>query len=152
LLGLDDWHREAFFTGLHAQYLQDNYPAVELGVSVPRIQPHLGSFSAPSPLEDSELVQIILALRLFLPRVGIALSTRESAALRDALVGLGVTKMSACSSTVVGGYTAKGDRIAQFAVSDNRSADEIRQMIRASGYQPVAQDWHTLPLMKDGTR
>jgi 2-iminoacetate synthase len=60
--------------------------------------------------------------------------------------------MSACSSTVVGGYTAKGDRIAQFAVSDNRSADEIRQMIRASGYQPVAQDWHTLPLMKDGTR
>lgn len=152
LLGLDDWRREAFFTGLHAQYLHDTFPAVELGVSVPRIKPHLGSFAAPSPLEDRELVQVILALRLFLPRLGISLSTRESAALRDALVGLGITKMSACSSTVVGGYTAKGEQVAQFAVSDNRSAEEIRQMIKTSGYQPVAQDWHTLPQIKDGAR
>ncbi|MBT9172380.1 MAG: 2-iminoacetate synthase [Syntrophomonadaceae bacterium] len=149
LLGLDDWRREAFFTGLHAQYLQDTYPAVELGVSVPRIQPHLGSFAAPAPLADSELVQIILALRLFLPRVGIALSTRERPALRDALVGLGITRMSACSSTVVGGYTAKGKQVAQFAVSDSRSVEEIRQMLKASGYQPVAQDWHTLPQGKE---
>lgn len=145
LLGLDDWRRETFFTGLHAQYLQGAFPAVELGVSVPRIQPHLGSFVPPAPLLDRELVQVILALRLFLPRVSLTLSTRERPALRDALVGLGITRMSACSSTVVGGYTAKGAQVAQFEVSDSRSADEIRQMLKASGYQPVAQDWHTLP-------
>lgn len=145
LLGLDDWRREAFFTGLHAHYLQDSFPAVELSVSVPRIQPHLGSYSPPSPLTDRELVQVILALRLFLPRAGLTLSTRESARLRDHLVGLGVTKMSACSSTVVGGYTAKGKQVAQFAVSDSRSVAEIREMIKRKGYQPVCQDWQALP-------
>lgn len=144
LLGLDDWRREAFITGLHAQYLQDSFPAVELGVSVPRIQPHLGSYAPPAPLTDRELVQVILALRLFLPRAGITLSTRERPALRDSLVGLGITKMSACSSTMVGGYTANGSRVAQFDVSDSRSVEEIRQMLKKSGYQPVAQDWHTL--------
>jgi 2-iminoacetate synthase len=145
LLGLDDWRREAFSTGLHAQYLQDSFPAVELGVSVPRIQPHLGSYTPPAPLTDRELVQVILALRLFLPRAGITLSTRERPALRDALVGLGITRMSACSSTMVGGYTANGSRVAQFDISDGRSVEEIRQMLKISGYQPVAQDWHTLP-------
>jgi len=145
LLGLDDWQREAFFTGLHAQYLQNCFPAVELGVSVPRIQPHLGNYTPTSPLTDRDLVQVILALRLFLPRAGLTLSTRENARLRDHMVGLGITKMSACSSTVVGGYTAKGKHVGQFAVSDNRSVEEIRQMLRSKGYQPVCQDWQALP-------
>jgi 2-iminoacetate synthase len=149
LLGLNDWRQETFFTGRHAQYLQDTFPAVELGVSVPRIQPHLGNYTPPSPLTDRDLVQVILALRLFLPRAGIALSTRERPALRDALVGLGITRMSACSSTVVGGYTAKSKQVAQFDVSDSRSVEDIRKMLQASGYQPVAQDWHTLPRGKE---
>lgn len=142
LLGLDDWRREAFFLGMHGSYLQDTYPDAEISISLPRLRPHAGSFRPKSQVTDKNLVQIMLALRLFMPRVGITISTRERAWLRDNLVPLGVTKMSAGSSTKVGGHsqTNKGD--GQFEMSDTRSVADIRQMLLDKGYQPVFKDWH----------
>ncbi|MFW6237757.1 MAG: 2-iminoacetate synthase ThiH, partial [Halanaerobiales bacterium] len=137
LLGLNDWRQEAFFTGLHAEYLQDNYLATRVGVSVPRLQEFPGgSFTPASPVSERSLVQILLAYRLFLPRVGITVSTREPAKLRNNLLPLGVTKLSAESSTAVGGYSAR-ETEGQFAISDVSSVEKVREMIRSRGYQAV---------------
>ncbi|KXG78624.1 2-iminoacetate synthase ThiH [Thermotalea metallivorans] len=141
LLGLDDWRREAFFMGLHAAYLQNQYLDVEIGVSLPRIRPHIGSFQPKSPVGDRDLVQIMLAVRLFLPRVGIAISTREQADLRDHLLPLGVTRMSAGVSTAVGGHTDKAAGSSQFDISDHRSVEEMKVMLKKKGYQPIFKDW-----------
>ncbi|MDP3804083.1 MAG: 2-iminoacetate synthase ThiH [Candidatus Omnitrophota bacterium] len=144
LLGLDDWRKEAFLTGLHAKYLQEKFPDVEVGVSVPRMRPHSGDFKAPFEVSDKNVVQIILALRLFLPRLGITLSTRESARFRENLIGLGVTRISAGSTTKVGGHTISvhsESGSAQFEISDRRSVDEIKVMLESKGYQPVFKDW-----------
>lgn len=140
LLGLGEWRTEAFFTALHAQYLSHKYPDVELSISLPRIRPHTGSFDIPYAIGDREFVQIMLAFRLFLPHVGITISTRERAEFRDNLLGLGVTRMSAGSITAVGGYSNKNGN-GQFQVSDGRSVDEVRQMLYQKGYQPVFKDW-----------
>lgn len=141
LLGLGDWRKEAFFTGLHAAYLQDNYLDTEISVSLPRLRPHPGSFTPKYEVDDRSLVQIMLAYRLFLPRVGITISTRERAELRNNLIGLGVTRMSAGSSTEVGGYTGREKSEAQFEVSDDRSVEDFSRMIYSKGYQPVFKDW-----------
>ncbi|OCL25530.1 thiamine biosynthesis protein ThiH [Orenia metallireducens] len=143
LLGLDDWRKEAFFAGLHANYLQNNYMDTEISLSLPRLRPHLGSFQSNSIVDDLALVQIILAYRLFLPRVGISLSTRESDKLRDNLLPLGITKMSAESSTAVGGY-AKDKGVKQFDISDERTVAEIKELLLNRGYQPVFKDWQQL--------
>lgn len=143
LLGLGEWPQEAFFTALHAEYLQQYYPSVELGISVPRLRPHVGSFTPQtSPVTDAALVQIILAYRLYLPRVGLTLSTRESPRLREYLLPLGITRMSAGSLTSVGGYaedTQPGS--AQFEIADERPCAEIVKMLYSKGYQAVFCDW-----------
>lgn len=141
LLGLDDWRMEAFKTGLHGEYLQNKYPDVEVSISIPRIRPHVGVFTDIYDVNDKNLVQILLAMRLFLPRAGITLSTREKASLRNNLIYLGVTKMSAGVSTEVGGHalSSKGD--SQFDISDDRSVNEIKHVILAKGYQPIFKDW-----------
>jgi 2-iminoacetate synthase len=142
LLGVGRWREEAFFTALHADYLMKTYPSAEVGISAPRMRPHVGSYQPQWPINDAELVQIMLAYRLFLPRLTITLSTRENAAFRDSLLPLCVTKMSAESLTSVGGYdksTEKGS--SQFEISDERTVEEVVQMIRRQGYQPVFSDW-----------
>ncbi|NMB34589.1 MAG: 2-iminoacetate synthase ThiH [Clostridium sp.] len=145
LLGLDDWRRETFFTGIHADYLQRKYIATEMGVSLPRIRPHCGDdFIPPCIVGDKEIVQIMLAYRLYMPRIGIAISTRENEEFRDNLLGLGVTKMSAGSSTQVGGYTLEEKGETQFNISDQRTVGEVKKMIYAKGYQPVFKDWLAL--------
>lgn len=143
LLGLADWRKEAFITGVHANYLQNKFPEVEISVSFPRMRPYYGGMEPPFPVPDRDLVQIILAFRLFLPRVGITLSTREEGELRDHLIKLGVTKMSAGSSTTVGGYSGK-DGTGQFEIADDRPVAEVYQAIAAQGYKPVFKDWHLL--------
>lgn len=144
LLGLDgEWRQDAFFTVLHADYLQNKYADTEVSVSLPRIRPHVGSFQPGCLISDKNMVQIMLALRLFMPRAGITISTRENALFRNNIIKLGVTKMSAGASTAVGGYT-NHDSTAQFAISDDRSVDEMRRAISELGYQPVMQDWQTL--------
>ncbi|MGQ9557546.1 MAG: 2-iminoacetate synthase ThiH [Desulfurispora sp.] len=145
LLGLHDWRSEAFATGLHAAYLQKKFPAVEVSLSPPRLRPEVGGFAAPVLVSDRNLVQYMLAFRLFMPRAGITLSTREPARLRDHLVKLGVTKMSAASCTAVGGHSATGQKTEdQFAVADSRSLDEVMAMLYAQGYQPLFKDWQLL--------
>lgn len=144
LLGLDDWRREAFFTGLHAAYLQDKYLDTEISMSLPRMRPHVGEFQPRYDVSDRNLVQAMLALRLFMPRAGITISTRERAELRDNLIGLGVTKMSAGTSTEVGGHTQADTSEAQFNISDSRSVEEMRRLIYSKGYQPVFKDWQAI--------
>ena len=144
LLGLNDWRREVFFTGIHAAYLQNKFPDIEIGVSFPRMRPQFGNFEPEYRVSDSDLVQSIAALRLFLPRVGITISTRENAFLRDNLLKLGVTKMSAGSSTAIGGHTDAIDSVGQFEISDRRTVKEMREIISKAGYKPILKDWHDL--------
>ncbi|SKC81803.1 2-iminoacetate synthase ThiH [Maledivibacter halophilus] len=141
LLGLDDWRKEGFFTGLHALYLQNKYSDTEISVSLPRIRPHVGSFNDIFLVDDKSLVQILLALRLFLPRAGITISTRESQNFRDNLIPLGVTKMSGGVSTEVGGHSSKTKSDSQFEISDKRSVEEMKRILLSKGYQPVFKDW-----------
>jgi 2-iminoacetate synthase len=140
LLGLTDWRREAFITGLHADYLQSRYPAVEISISPPRIRPQLGGFQPEVDVTDRNLVQYVTAFRLFMPRSGITLSTRESASLRDNMTRLGITKMSGGTCTAVGGRSHE-DETGQFEIADERSVAEIASMLYAHGHQPVYKDW-----------
>jgi 2-iminoacetate synthase len=129
---------------MHASFLQDKYPKSEISISVPRLRPQVGSFDEACSVTDKNIVQAVLALRLFLPRVGITLSTRESASFRENLMPLGVTRMSAGSTTRVGGHTVgfdDKDNPAQFEICDERNIEQIKNMLREKQYQPVLKDW-----------
>lgn len=146
LFGLGDVRKEAFFSGMHAKYLQDKYLDTEISLSLPRINKAEGGFRPYHEMDDRSFVQTMLAYRLFLPRVGINVSTRESSVFRDNLVGLGVTRISAGSRTTVGGYSqdtrlGTQDATAQFDIHDCRSVSEIVGMIGSKGFQPVFKDW-----------
>lgn len=144
LLGLGQWRSEIFLAGMHLAYLQQKFPEIEISISFPRMRPQFGDYRPEFPVSDRDLVQSILALRLFMPRAGITISTRERAELRDNLIQLGVTKMSAGSSTAIGGHTDAKDGVGQFEISDKRSVDEMRKAIANLGYKPVLKDWHDL--------
>ena len=144
LLGLGDWRRDAFITGMHGAYLQDRYPNVDISVSLPRMRPHAGEFQPQSIVSDRDMVQTMLAMRIFLPRLGITVSTRESAEFRENILPLGVTKMSAGVSTAVGGHSQDGDKVGQFDISDERSVAEMCAALRERGYQPVFKDWEPI--------
>ncbi len=141
LYGLGDWRLDAFWTAMHARWLQDRYPGTEIGLSLPRMRPHAGGWQPDEPVSDRVLTQILLAQRLYLPRAGITLSTRESPTMRENLLPLGVTRLSAGVSTSVGGHGATKTGTPQFEVADNRSVAEIAAMLRGRGFQPVFKDW-----------
>lgn len=141
LLGLDDWRKELFYTALHGKYIRDTYGNVEVGFSFPRIRPHAGVFEEVHEVNDKDLVQSITAVRMMFPNSGISISTRESEKFRDNLIPLGVTKMSAGSSTEVGGHVLKEKSEAQFDISDTRDEVEFKKVIKAKGYQPIFKDW-----------
>ncbi len=143
LLGLAPWRKEVFLMGTHAKYLQDMFPDAEIGVSLPRLRPHSGKFETACKISDTEMAQMIPALRIFLPRLGITISTREAPALRENLIPLGVTKISAGSTTAVGGHTipCEGIESVQFEIDDKRGVEEVKRMLRTKGYQPVLKDW-----------
>lgn len=140
LYGLYNWQSEAFFSALHAAYLQKKYPDVEVAVSFPRLCPLAGAFETPYMITDRQFVRMITAFRLFLPTVGITISTRESAAFRAAVLPMGVTKMSAGVSTEVGGHSGEGST-AQFEIADTRGVAAIKADLLAAGYQAVMHDW-----------
>ena len=146
LLGLDDWRRDAFFTMLHARYLIERYPGCDVAVSLPRIRPCAGQvdFHIHHPVDDAAIVQVMVALRCALPHLGITVSTRETPAFRDDIMGLGVTKMSAGSVTEVGGHASAAKTEGQFETSDGRDLDTFAAAVRARGYQPVYKDWESL--------
>lgn len=142
LLGLFDWRVEAFHLALHARYLQRACWQSAVSLSFPRLRHVPERFHIPALMTDRELVQMMLALRLVLPEAGFNLSTRESAFLRDRLIPLGVTHMSAGSSTRPGGYETFGeDTLEQFAIEDHRSPAEVAAVIRHAGYEPVWKDF-----------
>jgi 2-iminoacetate synthase len=142
LLGLhDDWRTEALSLGAHARALMKRWWRCEVSVALPRLRPAAGGYEPADPVGDAELVQLLCALRLTMPDVGVTLSTRESAQLRDGLVPLGITTMSAGSHTEPGGYAAPSDAEPQFAISDDRTPAAVAAALRAAGYDPVWKDW-----------
>lgn len=143
LLGLDNFIHDAFLTGLHALWLQKTYPGVDVSVSVPRMCPHEGSFEVKHVVDDRQLVQYITALRCFLPRAGITVSSREAPAMRDNLIPLGVTRVSAGVSTAVGGRETEKTNDGQFEISDHRSVTAMTEALAARGYQAVCKDWQS---------
>jgi 2-iminoacetate synthase len=171
LFGLSDWRLEAISVAAHAEYLLRNCWKAQLTISLPRLRPCAGEFHPLTQMTDRELVQLVCAFRLFLPDVGLVLSTRESAKLRDGLIPLGITLMSAGSHTEPGGYTGAGkekvhytqrgrmvelaagssewapiahratNATGQFDIADERTPQEIADLIRRVGYEPVWKDW-----------
>ncbi len=143
LLGLADWRMEALALYFHASYLQRRFWRSHITISVPRLRTVPPGFEIPRPVEDHELVRMIVALRSALPDVGIIVSTRERAALRDRLLPLGITQMSAGSRTEPGGYGRAGAADEQFAVEDARTPADVAARLRAAGFDPVFKDWET---------
>jgi 2-iminoacetate synthase len=142
LFGLQpDWRIEALALATHARALLRRWWRTEVTISLPRLQPCAGSPEPPVALGDAAFVQLLCALRLFLPDVGIVLSTRERPALRDAVLPLGVTHLSAGSHTEPGGYSGPSAAEPQFAVADTRSPAEVAVLLRGAGYDPVWKDW-----------
>jgi 2-iminoacetate synthase len=141
LLGLAaDWRADVLAVAEHAVWLQREYWRTEVTVSLPRIKPSASGFQPLVPVSDADYVQALAALRLVAPEAGIVLSTREPAALRDGLVRIAVTSMSAGSSTEPGGYSTPGQAQEQFAISDERSPAQVASMLEAAGYEPVWKD------------
>ncbi|MDR3569329.1 MAG: 2-iminoacetate synthase ThiH [Syntrophobacteraceae bacterium] len=143
LLGLENWRVEGFYMGLHAKHLMRKYWKSQVSISFPRLRPAAGAFPVPCEVSDRAFVQLLTALRLFLPDTGFALSTREPAGLRDHLIPLAITAMSAGSRTDPGGYThpQHQEAGAQFEISDDRDPEAVAEAIRQKGYEPVWKDW-----------
>jgi 2-iminoacetate synthase len=141
LLGIADPVTDVFFAGCHAAWLQSKFPSVEVSIAFPRMRPLVADFLQTAEVTDRMLVQMVLAARLFLPSAGITVSTRESAMLRNNLLPLGVTRMSAGVSTAVGGRLSP-DETPQFEIADTRSVDDLQRDLEARGFQPVMHDWN----------
>ena len=162
LMGLGDWRWEALCLAAHAQWLLRHCWKAQLTISLPRLRPCAGEFKPLVDFNDAQLLQLICALRLFLPDVGLVLSTREPERLRDGLLPLGITHMSAGSHTEPGGYTGAGrDKLhrtergriveladaasewatGQFEIADHRTPAQVAQSICQAGYEPVWKDW-----------
>lgn len=142
LLGLDDFRKDAFASGMHAYYIQQKYPHAEISFSTPRLRPYVNNAdNNPNDVHEPQLLQVMLAYRLFMPFAGITISTRERAGFRDNVIGMAATKISAGVSVGVGGHEeeAKGDE--QFEISDPRSVTEVHQAILDHGLQPVYTDY-----------
>jgi 2-iminoacetate synthase len=140
LLGLYDWRYEALCLSAHLARLQHRYGSIQFGVSFPRIQGMFGEYTVDYPVSDADLVRLITAFRLVFPDIGITLSTREPAQLRDHLIPLGITTLSAASKTNPGGYSGQDTEV-QFDISDARSVQAIDALLRSKGYCPVYTDW-----------
>ena len=168
LYGLADWRYEALCVAAHAEYLLRACWKSSITISLPRLRPCAGEFQPRTHMTDREMVQLICAFRLKFPDVGLVLSTREPARLRDGLMPLGITLMSAGSHTEPGGYTGAGKQnlhttqrgrivelgasewaanggnahaTEQFQIADERSAGEVAERIRRLGYEAVWKDW-----------
>lgn len=150
LLGLSDFRKDALAAALHVYYLQRKYPHAEMSLSCPRLRPIINNDKInPLDVHEKQLCQIICAYRIFLPFVGITVSSRESAEFRNGIVKIAATKVSAGVSTGIGDHDSKyngnetdgrqGDE--QFEIDDNRSLDQMYQDIAEEGLQPVLNDY-----------
>jgi 2-iminoacetate synthase len=169
LYGLADWRYEALCVAAHAEYLLRKCWKAYVTISLPRLRPCAGEFQPLTHMTDRDLAQLVCAFRLMFPDVGLVLSTREQASLRNGLIPLGITLMSAGSHTEPGGYTGAGkekihhtergrivelgasewapsnghatNATGQFDIADERSPREVAELIRKLGYEPVWKDW-----------
>lgn len=141
LLGLEDWRAEAVMMGHHLRYLQKKYWRSRFSINFPRLCPSESGFKPNFPVTDKDLVQLILAFRIFDRDIDISISTREKPELRDNLVPLGVTSLSAGSRTEPGGYEVYPEALEQFSTTDTRTPEEVALSIASKGYQPVWKDW-----------
>jgi len=141
LLGLDDWRLDALLMGYHLDYLERNYWRTRYSISLPRLRPCTGGIEPKVLLTDTGLVQMICAFRLFNQQLDISLSTRETPELRDNLLPLGVTQLSAGSSTQPGGYQQPDSQLDQFEISDERTVVEVIAAMKTRGFNPVFKDW-----------
>lgn len=143
LLGLMDFRTETLALAQHAHYLMKRYWQSHISFSFPRLRPahQVQQSQFKHLVSDENLVQMILALRLCFPDAGLVLSTRERGELRDSLIKLGITRMSAGSKTNPGGYSGETGTIGQFEVDDRRRPAQIAAMIKSSGLEPVWKDW-----------
>ena len=150
LLGLSDFRKDALASALHVYYLQRKYPHAEMSLSCPRLRPIINNDKInPNDVSESKLCQILCAYRIFLPFVGITVSSRESAEFRNGIVKIAATKVSAGVSTGVGDheskYTGKNDDSVQgdeqFEIDDSRSLDKMYKDIADEGLQPVLNDY-----------
>ena len=140
LLGLADPLGEMFFLGLHASHLLEKYWKTSFQISLPRMRPAKGDFHSVVPVSDREFARFLFAMRIYFMDIGIVLSTRESVSLRNNLIGLGITTMSAESKTEPGGYSESGE-LEQFETEDKRSLIDVMRFIREKGYYPVLKDF-----------
>jgi len=142
LLGLSDFRKDAFAAAFHADLIRKKYPHAEISFSLPRLRPYINNAdNNPNDVHEKQLLQVMLAYRLFMPFAGITISTRERAGFRDNVIGMAATKISAGVSVGVGGHEeeTKGDE--QFEISDPRSVKEVCDAIIEKGLQPVYTDY-----------
>ena len=143
LLGLSDFRKDAYAAGLHAFFIQKKYPWAEISYSLPRLRPYINNAdNNPNDVHETQLLQVMLAYRIFMPYAGITISTRERAGFRDNVAGLAATKISAGVKVGIGGNgdnEQKGDE--QFEISDPRSVEEVRKALLDKGLQPVFTDY-----------
>ena len=146
LLGLDDFRKDAFATGMHAYLIQRKYPHAEIAFSCPRLRPIINNDRInPKDVHEAQLLQVVTAYRLFMPFASITVSTRECARVRDNLMNIAATKISAGVSTGIGSHSDdiddsdKGDE--QFEISDGRDVKEVYDDLVKIGLQPVMSDY-----------
>ena len=150
LLGLSDFRKDALASALHVYFLQRKYPHAEMSLSCPRLRPIINNDKInPLDVHETQLCQILCAYRIFLPYVGITVSSRESASFRNGIVKIAATKISAGVSTGIGDHESKysgkesdgaqGDE--QFEINDNRSLETMYSDIAEEGLQPVLNDY-----------
>lgn len=142
LLGLDDFRKDAFATGMHAYLLQKKYPHAEIAFSCPRLRPIINNDQInPKDVHEPQLLQVICAYRIFMPFASITISTRECERFRNNIIKIAATKISAGVDVGIGGHSGaqKGDE--QFEISDPRNVDEVFKAIEEQGLQPVMSDY-----------
>ncbi len=141
LLGLTDWRCEGLALGLHLAWLRKNFWRTALTVSFPRLRPAEGDFQPLAEVTERDLSQLLFALRIYDPDVGLLLSTREEERFRNGMIGLGPTRYSAGSCTSPGGYAHPELEGEQFSVGDQRDLAQVCASIQAKGHDPVRKDW-----------
>ncbi len=143
LLGLSDFRKDAFATGIHAYHIQRKYPHAEIAFSCPRLRPIINNDKInPRDVHEPQLLQVICAYRLFMPFASITISTRECQRFRDNIVKIAATKISAGVDVGIGGHSGgekKGDE--QFEISDGRNVKQVYDALCENGLQPVMSDY-----------
>lgn len=143
LLGLYDWKVDLCAVAMHLMYMREHYWKSNMSISFPRLRPAAGGYQPHSPVSDAKMLQIICAWRIFDHELDLTVSTREGAAFRDLIIPLGITAVSAGSSTEPGGYAHKGKYLEQWTVNDDRSVEEVVEALSKNGFEPVFHDAST---------